>query len=131
MTKVKQCRLKLQLPNTQIALWAISRPEGGFQLHGFRKDPAAGSAVVDGAVARQHRSMAGRDLMRVISRPDRVHHRLVSRTKRGSCLGHGHAVGAGAQHRGLGSERGLATPSPDGRARDLSAPSLTIMPLDP
>lgn len=48
-----------------------------------------------------------------------------------SATADGHVVSADARHKSLGPERGLATPSPDGRARDLSAPSLTIMPLDP
>jgi len=34
------------------------------------------------------------------------------------------------RHRSLGSERGLATPSPDGKGREDSSPSKTIMPCD-
>jgi hypothetical protein len=34
------------------------------------------------------------------------------------------------QHDSLGSERGLATPSPDGKGKNISALSLMIMPPD-
>jgi hypothetical protein len=34
------------------------------------------------------------------------------------------------QQRSLGSERGLATPSPDGKGEIALGPSITIMPVD-
>ena len=37
----------------------------------------------------------------------------------------------GAEEGGLGSERGLATPSPDAKGRVPSALSMTIMPQEP
>jgi hypothetical protein len=43
----------------------------------------------------------------------------------------GRAQTALRKHRSLGSERGLATPSPDGKGEITLSPSMKIMPLDP
>jgi len=65
--------------------------------------------------------------------------RLVGRVARDSAVGAGSLEGADGTYlplpcpcqrcHGLGSERGLATPSPDGEG-DISSLSLMIMPFD-
>jgi hypothetical protein len=51
---------------------------------------------------------------------------------RGNAGGGGAAAQRGTERdNGLGSERGLATPSPDGTGERISALSLSIMRLDP
>jgi hypothetical protein len=69
-------------------------------------------------------------------RPGRLLQRDVRRWQAGT-TGPGHDVtgnpgpdGPGGKN-GLGSERGLATPSPDAKGRETSTLSMSIMPREP
>ena len=44
---------------------------------------------------------------------------------------HGSSQETPRKHKSLDSERGLATPSPDGKGEITLSPSMIIMPLDP